>query len=223
MPATKTTTPETLTLDVFSVSGEKQKTLALDADIFGVKPDTGLLHDVVEAHLANQRLGLAHTKTKGEVRGGGKKPWKQKGTGRARTGSIRNPQWRGGGVTFGPRTGANHTKKINVKAKRKALAMALSAQVAAKHLILVESMPTDGKTKTVHTLLTKLAARRRALLVPAAHSPVIVRATRNHPEVTVLRSDSLNVYDVLRAHRVVLSVDSLPVIRKTFFASAAKA
>jgi large subunit ribosomal protein L4 len=206
-----------LTLKVLDLEGKPTKDVVLDPKIFGVKTDVGLLHLVTTAYQANKRLGLAHTKTKGEVRGGGRKPWKQKGTGQARQGSIRSPQWRGGGITFGPRTGSNHTRILTQKVKCKALAMALSTMVDKHHLILVEKFPSEGKTKPVAQLLKKLNANRLSLIAPASHDNLLVRATRNMPNVEVLRADSLNTYDVLRARHLILPVDSLEVIAKTFF------
>lgn len=206
-----------LTIDVLNAEGKSTSKVELDADIFGVKPDVTLLHLAQNVHQANRRLGLAHTKTKGEVRGGGRKPWKQKGTGRARTGSIRNPHWRGGGVTFGPRTGRNWSQKLNVKAKRKALAMALSDKVAGKHLRVMDELPKDGKSKSYSKLLIALKLQRLTLLAPASHETAYVRATRNMPKIFLLRADSLNTYDILRAHDLILPLASIKVIRKTYF------
>ena len=212
-----------LTIDVLNAEGKPTSKVELDADIFGVKPDVSLLHLAQNVHQANRRLGLAHTKTKGEVRGGGKKPWKQKGTGRARTGSIRNPQWRGGGVTFGPRTGRNWSQKLNIKAKRKALAMALSDKFSAKHLKILEELPKDGKTKPYFNILKALKLKRLTLLAPASHDIAFVRATRNMPRIFLLRADSLNTYDILRAHDLILPLASIQVIRKTYFNTPSKA
>lgn len=210
-----------LTIPVYSADGKQTSEVTLDSRIFGQTPDTGLLHLVTVQQQANKRLGLAHTKTKAEVRGGGRKPWKQKGTGQARQGSIRSPQWRGGGVIFGPRSGRNWTGKLNVQVRRKALAMALSIKASEKQIRLVEALPTDGKTKVVVSLLKKTNADRTPLIIPAKHDTMIVRATRNMQRVTVLRADSLNAYDVLRAHRLVLPVESLAVIAQTYFAKVA--
>ncbi len=209
-----------LTAKVYDLEGKPTKDVQLDPAIFGVPANAGILHLVTTAHLANQRLGLAHTKTKAEVRGGGKKPWRQKGTGNARQGSTRNPQWRGGGKAFGPRTGRNWTKQLPVNVRRKALAMALSLQAAKQRVILVESLPADGRTKPVNLLLKKLQAVRRTTVIPASHNVLLVRATRNMPHVDVLRADSLNAYDILRSHHLVLPVSSLDVIAKTFFKKA---
>lgn len=211
-----------LTIPVYSADGKQTSEVTLDSNIFGQKPDAGLLHLVTVQQQANKRLGLAHTKTKAEVRGGGRKPWKQKGTGQARQGSIRSPQWRGGGVIFGPRTGRNWTGKLNVQVRRKALAMALSVKAAEKQIRLIEALPVDGKTKAVAILLKKTNADRTPLIIPAKQDSMIVRATRNMQRVTVLRADSLNAYDVLRAHRLVLPVESLAVIAATYFTKTSK-
>ncbi len=209
-----------ITLKVHDLSGKPTKDVTLDPKVFGVTIDTGLLHLVTTAYQANKRLGLAHTKTKGEVRGGGRKPWKQKGTGQARQGSIRSPQWRGGGKAFGPRTGRNWSKDLTTKVKRKALAMALTSQAEKQRIILVDSFPAEGKTKPVMKFLQALKANRSALIIPASHDAILVRATRNMPEVEILRADSLNTYDILRAHYLVVAEKSLDVIGKHYTTKA---
>ncbi|RJO59550.1 50S ribosomal protein L4 [Candidatus Parcubacteria bacterium] len=206
-----------LKISVFSEAGKPVKQLELPKEIFGVKPKTDLLHFVANAYLANQRLGLAHTKTKAEVRGGGRKPWRQKGTGRARQGSIRSPQWRGGGVIFGPRSNRNWSVKINQKVKQLALAMSLSSKLADQRLTVVDKLPTDGKTKTFAKLLLANKLKSRILVI-AEKTPVeLLRAIRNLKNLKIIRADSLNALDALQCRYLLISEPSLEIIKQTFF------
>jgi large subunit ribosomal protein L4 len=170
----------------FTKSGAKATTAAnLDKKVFAVEvPNHQLLKDVYVAYIANGRDNLAVTKTRGLVSGGGKKPWKQKGTGRARFGSSRVPIWRGGGITFGPTGQENYSKKINVKAKRVATRQALTLASEAKKISIIEAFENkDGKTKSTVALLEKLGANRGVLLVVDNKTPEIERATRNIPHL----------------------------------------
>lgn len=196
--------------------GEK----VLNEKVFGLKPQPVLVEQAVVAERANARLTIAHTKTKGEIRGGGRKPWKQKGTGRARQGSIRAPQWRGGGVVFGPRKNRNYTVKINKKMKRLALLMALSDKATNNRLIVLDNLEVGGKTKEWKSLSQNLwkvvapALKREptTLLIAPVVSLSLKRSIRNVPQVTARRSDSLNVTSVLKnayALTTVAGLDSL--------------
>lgn len=172
----------------------------LEPKIFGVTPNISLLHQAVTAHQANTRVTLAHTKDRGEVSGGGKKPWRQKGTGRARHGSTRSPIWVGGGVTFGPTSNRNFKEKINKKMKRKALLMSLSDKASLKHIVVLDSLVmSEYKTKRVATLLKKLPVTGSLLFVLPEVDSVISKSTGNLPKVTATTVSSLNVYDVIRA------------------------
>jgi large subunit ribosomal protein L4 len=189
----------------------------LDAKVFGLKPTSGLIEQAIVTHLANRREAIAHTKTKGEVRGGGKKPWKQKGTGRARHGSIRSPQWKGGGVIFGPRKNRNFTLKMNVSAKRKALLMALSDKALSEAIKVVDKIDyTAPKTKDFAALLKKLSATKKSLVVVPTTNMTIVKSARNIPNTTVIRADSLNTYDVVNARQIVVLQPALEIIRSTY-------
>lgn len=172
----------------------------LDPKIFGVIPNSSLLHQAVVAYQANTRVTLAHTKDRGEVAGGGKKPWRQKGTGRARHGSIRSPIWVGGGVTFGPTSDRNFKEKINKKMKRKALLMSLSDKASLNHIIILDTfvMP-EHKTKRVVTLLKKLPVIGSLLFVLPEVDSVISKSTSNLPKVRATTVSSLNVFDVIKA------------------------
>src|SRR4051812_16626471 len=184
----------------FTKSGAKATTPAkLDKDVFGVAPDNhDLLKLVYTAYLSNGRTNNAVTLKRGEVSGGGKKPWKQKGTGRARFGSTRNPIWRGGGIAFGPTGNENYTKEINVKAKRLAIRQALSLAAEARKIIVIEDIASKaGKTSETAGLLAKVGATRRTLLVVDTKSDELVRATANLGDVKLIQATYLNVYDVL--------------------------
>lgn len=197
-----------------SVVGERE----LNPAIFAVSASPALLHQVAVAARANARLTLAHTKTRGEVSGGGKKPWKQKGTGRARHGSTRSPIWRGGGVTFGPRNDRNWEQRVSKIMKRKALWMCLSDKVASERLILLDSLElTAPKTKLVATLLAKLPISGKALIaVPSIKESTLVRAARNISSVEVIGASSLNVSALLGHETMILPLAALDVVEKTF-------
>lgn len=204
-----------MAVKTFTKSGSKATAAAkLDKTVFGVEiKNHQLLKDAYVAYLANGRENLAVTKTRGLVSGGGKKPWKQKGTGRARFGSSRVPIWRGGGITFGPTGQENYSKKINIKAKRTAIRQALTLAEQAGKVSVVESFESkDGKVKPVVEFLNKIGADRSVLLVVKDKSDLINRATRNISYVKTVNAKYLNVYDILNAHNIVITKDSLDVI-----------
>jgi large subunit ribosomal protein L4 len=200
----------------YTKSGNKATTPAkLDASVFAVMPKNHeLLKLTYEAYLANGRDNLAQTKTRGLVRGGGRKPWRQKGTGRARFGSSRNPIWRGGGITFGPTGEENYTKKVPLTAKRLALRQALSIAAADGRIKVVETFETkDGKVAATVKLLEKMDAKGSILLVVSVKDELVERATRNVPMVKAIQANYLNVYDLMNADTVVISQKSLEVIK----------
>jgi large subunit ribosomal protein L4 len=199
----------------FTKSGTKATTsVTLDKSVFGLEvKNHQLLKDTYVAYLANGRENHAVTKTRGLVSGGGKKPWKQKGTGRARFGSSRVPIWRGGGITFGPTGLENYSKKVNIKAKRTAIRQALSLANDAKKVSVIESFEVkDAKTKNADALLAKLNANRGVLLVVENKTDEIVKATRNIGYVKLVSAKYLNVYDVMNAHNIVIEKSALAVI-----------
>jgi large subunit ribosomal protein L4 len=204
-----------MSVATFTKAGVKATTPAkLDKNIFGVVVEN---HDLIKqayvAYLANGRENLAVTKTRGLVRGGGKKPWKQKGTGRARFGSSRVPIWRGGGITFGPTGLENYSHKIHVKAKRQAIRQALSMAATEDRIKVIDAFDCkDGLTKPTAALLAKIGATRRVLIVVAKKEDNVVRATNNLPEVKVVSAQYLNVYDIVNAHSVVIAKDALEII-----------
>jgi large subunit ribosomal protein L4 len=185
---------------------------ALPKSVFGVDvPNHELVKLAYDAYLANNRLASATTLQRGEVRGGGKKPWKQKGTGRARVGSIRSPLWRGGGVTFGPRGNENYSIKISKTSKRVALRQALTLANEAKKIV-VKDVSTTGKTAEIVKFLADNKLDRKVLLVTDDKSNELIRATANLQGVLLISAKYLAVYHILNADHIVLSTKSVPVI-----------
>ena len=189
----------------------------LPKDIFAVEvPNHELLKLAYDSYLANVRLASATTKQRGEVSGGGKKPWKQKGTGRARFGSTRNPIWRGGGVVFGPRGNENYTKKLSKTAKKVAIRQALTVANEAKKISVIETFACpNGKVKETLKLLAdnNAADLRRVLIVVSVKDELVLRATNNLQNVKAIQANYLNVYDILNADKVLLSKKSLDILK----------
>lgn len=199
----------------YTKTGNKATTPAkLDKNVFEVEVTSHeLVKEAYVAYLANGRENLAVTLKRGEVSGGGKKPWKQKGTGRARFGSSRVPIWRGGGITFGPTGNENYSKKMNIKAKRQAIRQALSMANTDGRISVIESVVAkDGKTKEINNLLSKLGASRQTLIVVDTKDTDVVRATSNLSNVTLVTAKYLNVYDIVNAHSIVVTNKSLDII-----------
>ncbi len=214
-------------ISVYNQQAETVGEIELNDKIYAVKPTKHLLAEAVRTQLSNARKGLAHTKTRAEVSGGGRKPWKQKGTGRARAGSTRGPIWRHGGVSFGPRSERNWELKMNKKAKTKALFMSLSDKVTNGRLIVVENFSIEPKTKEFIKVYTAFAknvkdfGKNQLFLVPTK-AEAVVRASRNVPNVAQALANSLNVVDVLNADTIVITKDSLPIIEKTYLKEVIK-
>lgn len=186
---------------------------ALPKEVFAVEVENHeLLKLAYDSFLANNRLASATTKQRGEVRGGGKKPWKQKGTGRARFGSSRNPIWRGGGIVFGPRGNENYAKKLSTTSKRVAVKQALTlAEKAGK--IVVTDVKTTGKTAEVAKFLADNKMDRRVLIVVDEKTPELIRATANIQNALLIRSTYLSVYHILNADKIVISPASIQTIK----------
>jgi len=204
-------------LKLYNQTGETIGDVELDAKVFGVKPNPGVIEQAIVTHLANRRVVAAHTKTKGEVRGGGRKPWKQKGTGRARHGSIRSPQWKGGGVVFGPRKNRNFVIKMNVSAKRKALLMSLTDKALNERVTIIDKidMPTV-KTKEFAKVMKAVPTKAKTMIILPTTDLPLVKSGRNIPGVSFIRADSLNTYDVVKAGQLLILKPALDVIRSTF-------
>ena len=199
----------------FTAAGSKATTAAkLNKDVFDITVENHqLVKQAYETYLANGRDNLAVVKTRGLVRGGGKKPWKQKGTGRARFGSTRNPIWRGGGIVFGPTGLENYSKKLPVATKRVALRQALSLANQSGKFIVVEKLASkEGKTAEMVKLLTKIGVTRDALVVVDSKSPELVQATANLQNVMLVTANYLNVFDIMNAHHIVMTVDAVKAV-----------
>ncbi len=206
-------------ISVYNQKAEVVGEIELNEKIFGIKSSHHLLAEAVRIQAANARKGLANTKTRGEVSGGGKKPWKQKGTGRARVGSIRSPIWRHGGITFGPTSDRNWSLKINKKAKTKALFMSLSDKAVDGKLIVIDEMNLEaGKTKEFVQIMKSFKAQlgKKQMFVLPKKDANLDRASRNIPHLTSALATSLNVTDVLKADTMLILKDSLNVIEKTY-------
>ena len=205
---------------VYNQKGEKVTELDLNPKIFGLeKIDIGLVHTAVRAQQNNQRSAIAHTKNRGEVAGSGKKPWKQKGTGRARAGSVRSPLWRHGGVTFGPTSSRNWSVKLNQSVFRKALFTVLSDKVNEHKLVIVENFDKLAKTKELALRLNTLAGKaglgKKYLLVLDTYNKELERSSRNLPNAKVIYANQLNVLDLLNYDALILK-EALPIIEKTY-------
>ena len=204
-----------MSVPTFTKSGAKATTPAkLEKTVFAVMPENHeLLKLAYSAYLANGRENLAVTKTRGLVRGGGKKPWKQKGTGRARFGSSRNPIWRGGGIAFGPTGEENYSIKVNVVAKRKALRQALSLAASENRITVIESFENkDAKVSVTAKLMTKIQAKGNVLLVLDTKDASTDRAVNNLANVKVVTANYLNVFDILNADTLVVTEKALAVV-----------
>ncbi|HSX31175.1 MAG TPA: 50S ribosomal protein L4 [Candidatus Saccharimonadales bacterium] len=204
-----------MAVPTFTAAGAKAATPAkLAKDVFGVEvANHQLVKQAYETYLANGRENLAVTKTRGLISGGGRKPWKQKGTGRARFGSSRNPIWRGGGIVFGPTGEENYSKKLPVAAKRQAIRQALSLAAAADKVVVIEKLASkEGKTSDIVKLLTKLGAKRATLVVVTEKTPELIRAVANLGDVKLASATYVNVFDVMNADMVVMTADALKAI-----------
>jgi large subunit ribosomal protein L4 len=209
-------------IQVYNQQAEVVAEMDLNPKIFEVKPKAHLLAEAVRIQLSNARQGGANTKTRGEVRGGGKKPWKQKGTGRARAGSIRSPIWRGGGITFGPKANRNWELKLNQKAKTQALFMSLSDKAKEQKLIVLDKLTLpEMKTKALVKIMADLkqglkTMGKSQLVVLSGKDENLIKSARNLTTVKTIFAKNLNLLEVLKADTLVVLKDSLPVIEKTY-------
>jgi large subunit ribosomal protein L4 len=204
-------------VNVYNETGSVVKELDLNPKIFDVKVNPIVIQQVILGMAANARLTLAHTKTKDEVRGGGRKPWKQKGTGRARHGSTRSPIWIGGGVTFGPRNDRDYTQKINKKMKRQALFMSLSDRANNETIKVIDSLNvTDFKTKKMVQVLAALSLPKSTLIVSSAVDEKLVKSVSNLPKIEVIDARNLNVAAVIKYKNLLITEDAFADIEKTF-------
>ena len=202
--------------DVVDMSGKKVSTVELSDAVFGITPNEKAVHEAVVNFLANQRQGTQNTKIRKEVRGGGKKPWRQKGTGHARQGSIRAPQWTHGGIALGPKP-RTYGISINKKVRRLAMKSALSSKVAAEEMMVVNKVELeDIKTKAVVEMLTKLKAAKKTLIVTADKDEKIYKSARNIAGVKVVTVNTLCVYDILNCDSFVVLKDAAKKIEEVY-------
>jgi len=202
---------------VHNLKGEKVKDIELSENIFGVKRNDALLHQVFVSQYANRRQVLAHTKDRAERAGSGIKPWRQKGTGRARVGSVRTPVWRKGGIVFGPTKDRNFKKDVPKKMGRKALAVALSGKASDKELFLLENLPMkEVKTKLMSDAMKNLRIKGSVLIGFSEKERGAKRTTRNLPRVTNIDAKNLNVFDVLNSKNLVLSEESIKILENKY-------
>ena len=201
---------------VFDMSGKQVGEIELSAAVFGVEPNAAVVHDVVKNHLANCRQGTQSALTRAEVSGGGRKPWRQKGTGRARQGSTRAPQWTHGGIVFAPKP-RSYAYTLNKKVKRLALKSALSAKAAENNVVVIDSIKMDAiKTKTFANFLAAVGAEKKPLVVTAEADQIVVKSGRNIPGCEVTFANLLNVYDIVNANKLVVDKAALAKIEEVF-------
>ena len=201
---------------VLNMAGEQVGEVELNEAVFGIEPNKAVMHDIVKNHLANCRQGTQSALTRAEVSGGGKKPWRQKGTGRARQGSTRAPQWTHGGIVFAPKP-RDYSYTLNKKVKRLAMKSALSAKAQADEIIVIDAIKMEEvKTKTFKTFLNAVGATGKALVVTAENDEIVVKSARNIPGVNVLFANLINVYDILNAKSFVVDKAALTKIEEVF-------
>ena len=205
-----------LKTNVYNMSGKLVGEIELPEAVFGIEPNAAVVHDAVKNHLANKRQGTQSALTRAEVSGGGRKPWRQKGTGRARQGSTRAPQWTHGGIVFAPKP-RSYSYVLNKKVKRLAMKSALSAKAAAGEIIVIDSIKMDSiKTKDFRAFLTAVKADGKSLVVTPAKDEIVVKSARNIPGVETSMANLINVYDILKAKYLVLDKEALAVIQEVF-------
>jgi large subunit ribosomal protein L4 len=203
-------------LDVYNINKEKVSQIEVDESVFGVEVKEHLFYEIIRAQLANRRSGTACTKTRGEVSGGGRKPWKQKGTGRARAGSTRSPVWRGGGISFGPKP-RDYSYQVPKKVKRVALCSALTKKLKEEKILILDKFElTEIKTKAFRSILAKLA-NSRTLIIDDENQNLSLSA-RNVPNVKVLPPQGLNLYDILYYDGLLITLPSLEKIQRRLVA-----
>lgn len=203
------------TVGLYNMSGSKIGDVELSDAIFGVEVNQAVLHEVVVAHLANKRQGTQSTLTRAEVRGGGIKPWRQKGTGRARQGSTRSPQWRHGGVVFAPKP-RDYSLSVNKKTRRVALKSALSAKAQAGEVYVVDKIElSEGKTKLMAGALKGFDVKK-ALIVLDARNENVERASQNIPGVATTQADNINTYDVLKYDAFIIAKDAVSKLEEVY-------
>ena len=204
------------TVAVFNMAGQEVEKIELNDAVFGIEPNVAVMHDVVKNHLANRRQGTQSALTRAEVSGGGKKPWRQKGTGRARQGSTRAPQWTHGGIVFAPKPRC-YRYTLNKKVRRLAMLSALSSKVADNQMVVIDNIATeDYKTKTIAAMLKAVGAEKKALIVLPEVDKKVIASANNIPGVKTAQVNTLNVYDILNADMFVVAKGAVSKIEEVY-------
>ena len=203
--------------DVFDIEKKKVSQIELNDAIFGVQPNEVVIYDVVKMQLAARRSGTAATKTRSDVNGGGKKPWRQKGTGRARVGTIRSPLWRGGGIVFGPQP-RDYSYSVPKKVRKKALISALSMKVKEEKITILQNFPMESISTRDFKRVVDLFGMKKALFVVDHDDAILLKSSRNLKNVKMIRSEGINVYDVLNYEHLVLLEPSIKKIEGALLA-----
>ena len=203
-------------IEVYSIEGKKVSDVELKEEVFGIEPNEAIVHSVLVNYMANQRQGTQSTKTRSEVSGGGKKPWRQKGTGRARQGSIRAPHWVGGGIALGPKP-RSYKYRVNKKERRLAIRSVLSAKVLEKELVVVDKIDfKEIKTKNMVNALNKLKVEGKTLIVLPEKNENVQKSARNIEGVKTSLVNTINVYDLLKYKNLVLTLDTVKKIEEVY-------
>ncbi len=204
------------TIDVYNVEGKKVSTVELKEEIFGIEPNEVVVHSVLVNYLANQRQGTQSTKTRSEVSGGGRKPWRQKGTGRARQGSIRAPQWIKGGIALGPKP-RSYTYRVNKKEKRLAIKSLLSSKVLENQLVVIDELPfKEIKTKQMVSALANNKVEGKTLVMLPEKNEAVQKSARNIEGVKTTLVNTINVYDLLKYNKLVLTLDTVKKLEEVY-------
>lgn len=200
---------------LLSLKGEKIKDIKLDDNVWGITPNDQVVYEHINLFMANRRQGTRATKTRSDVSGGGRKPWRQKGTGNARQGSTRAPHWVGGGVVFGPSANRNYTKKMNKKERKLALKSALTYKANDKDIIVVDKFEAEtNKTKDMLKVLEGLNATGKTLIVTTELTENLILATRNIADVKLVLANELNTYDVLYVNKIIITEDAVKYVEE---------
>ena len=203
-------------IDVYDVNGKKVDTLELSEQVFGIEPNEAIVHSVIVNYLANQRQGTQSTKTRAEVRGGGRKPWRQKGTGRARQGSIRAPQWIKGGIALGPKP-RSYKYRVNKKERRLAIKSLLSSKVLENELVVIDKLPfTEIKTKQMVNVLSKNIIEGKTLVMLPEKNEAVQKSARNIEGVKTTLVNTINVYDLLKYKKLVITLDTVKKLEEVY-------
>ena len=203
-------------VDVYDMQGKKVSDVELNANVFGIEPNEAVVHSVLVNYLANQRQGTQSTKTRAEVRGGGRKPWRQKGTGRARQGSIRAPQWIKGGIALGPKP-RSYTYKVNKKERQLAIRSLLSSKVLENELTVVEKLEMkEAKTKEMVKTLSNLKVEGKTLIIVADKNENVYLSSRNIEGVKAITLNMINVYDLLQYNKLVLPLETVKKLEEVY-------